>query len=122
MKGAEGRAAGRILVGGDRGFIERERLCDRPLDGEAGREVWSWIVEQHLQLGDIGLPAPFAQLVADEDGGLVIGGRAGDVRLGGEGAQQLPGVFGSGHGDGVGLGFELSRTGPRAKAQRRPGF
>ena len=34
-------------------------------------------------LGEVGLPAPFAELVADEDGRLVIGRRAGDVRLGG---------------------------------------
>ena len=35
MKGTERRAAGGIFVGGDRGFIERERLGDRAIDREA---------------------------------------------------------------------------------------
>ena len=65
------------------------------------------IVEQHLHLREVGLPAPFAELVADEDGGLVIGRRAGDVRLGGQDAEPAPRVLGRGDGQGVRLGLEL---------------
>ncbi len=77
-----------------------------------------WIVEQDLHLRDLGLPAPFAELVADEDGGLVIGRGAGDVRLGGEDAEPSPSVLGRGHGQGVRLGRALGLGRPRREADR----
>ena len=39
VEGAEGRAAGGILVGRDRGFVERECLRDGPLDREAAEAI-----------------------------------------------------------------------------------
>ena len=76
------------------------------------------VIEQNLQLFEIGLPAPFAQLVADEHGGLVVSGRAGDVRLGGQGAEPAPRVLGRRHRERFRLGFELPAAVLGREAQR----
>ncbi len=85
MKGTEGGGASGILVVHNRGFIQREHFGDGSLDREAGR--CRGIVEQNLHLLNLDLPAPLRELVANEDGELMIRGCAGDVGLGRDGAQ-----------------------------------
>ncbi len=101
---AERLAARRILVGRDGCFVQCQLLLERTKQGQLGGDRARWIVEQHLQLDQVGLPAPFAELVPDEDGRLVIGGGAGDVGLGGEDAEPPPRVLRRGDRQGVGLG------------------
>ncbi len=70
------------------------------------------VVEQDLILGQIGRPAPRAELVADEQRGLPVGLGAGDVRALGQRAEPGSGVSGGRNGQ-SGL-FRLELIGPRA--------
>ena len=62
------------------------------------------VVEQDLVFHHLDVPAPAFELVADEFGGFLVGGGAGDVGFLGEGAEPGAGVLGGGGGDGDGLG------------------
>ncbi len=117
VEGAERLAAGGILVGRDGCLVHRQVS----LHGKPERQ-WpgspQGIVQQHLHLDQIGLPAPFSQLVPDEDRRLVIGLRTGDVGLGGQDAEPSPRALGRGDRQGVGLRRTLLRHCTRRESNR----
>jgi hypothetical protein len=65
------------------------------------------LVEQHAVGDDLGVEAGGAKFLGDVFGGLVVFGRGGQVRLGGEGLQVLAGQLGVGDGEELLLDFGL---------------
>ena len=117
VEGGEGVGAGRVLVARDRGFERRERLAGGPDQAQfrsAHRRV-----EQDLILGQVGLPAPLAELVADEQRGLVVGRSAGGVRLLGQRPKPGAGVDRGRDAERERLGLRLRGTRLGAETERR---
>ena len=76
------------------------------------------LIQQHAVGNDFGFEPGGAELLRHVLGGLVILGRGGQVRLGGEGLQFLAGQFGVGHGEE--LLFELGFGAEVGVAEARP--
>ncbi len=68
------------------------------------------VVEQDLELLEIGFQPHPTQFVANKNSRLVISRGAGNVRFGGQNAQPTPRIFRRRHGQREGLGLELRRT------------
>ncbi len=105
VKGAEGIAAGGVLIGRQWCLVELQLLEHRPVDLK--RRFAFRIIEQDLIRDQVGLPSPLLKAIADKNGRLVVGRRTGNVRLRGHGLEPLAGILGRRHRQGFGLGSEL---------------